>query len=218
MKEVMEEAKKEICNTIDTNCQNLDSKINKNTEEVIKIQVAQEVLDEKVTSIENTSNKNAEMINDFELRLKKMEATRRVDQNKILEIEKELDGDQNTSNNPDIIKELSKEILVLKEVNVTTNKKLSKLQTMQEDCVKEKLPKETYSSVTRKDSVSSPINPKQFFVDSKMEDDTFKEARGKVGIFPMDVESIRKHSEHKDDPDSEYLTEFRHIYMLMTRR
>ena len=37
------------------------------------------------------------------------------------------------------------------------------------------------------------------------------EARGKVGIYPIEVSDIRRFSELKKDTDAEYLTEFKHI-------
>ena len=44
-----------------------------------------------------------------------------------------------------------------------------------------------------------------------MNEDLFEDARGKIGIYPIDVNNIKKFSENKDDIDSNYLMEFNHI-------
>ena len=128
MNEVMKEMKDEIIKTIDTNCQALDQKINKNTEEVIKIQVNQEVLDEKVNRNTNKIDDNTEKINDFDLRLKQIEKNRLVDQNKLIEIELEMDQDKTIFGNNGKIDDLNKEITILKETNKNTKEKLILMQ------------------------------------------------------------------------------------------
>jgi len=109
--------KEQIVTKIEENCNKLDSKINKDTEEILKIQVAQEVETERLDKIEENTQNNAELLHDLENRIGNIEKGRQLDILKITEIEHEID-----TNNENIEKIIEQYILTNLETYFDDNK------------------------------------------------------------------------------------------------
>ena len=106
------------------------------------------MIEDKLDKMETQSNSNTEKLCDMEERISNMEKKRKLDDLKIAEIETELDENQAKSIENTTINKLAKEIVILKEVNISTNKQLQALQSVQSDSINKSQQKVTQQSET----------------------------------------------------------------------
>ena len=176
----------------DETLRSINSKVNQNEKDIIEIKDKQNENSEKITNLTAKVDVDNDQLVDNTERLDKIDKDAKCYELRLKEVENTVDKYMNEKVN------IGKIETQIKELKDSMNKSINNKSFV--DAVKTPPSKQAGPSVSK--SVSkSPSSPNK---------DLFKEARGKVGLYPITIDDIKKFTEEEDD-DICLMTKYKHI-------
>ena len=195
-----EEISNKLDKKFDESIEKLNKKVIENETEISNMKETNKATNEKLDNVIAQSDLDHDQIIDNTERIDKVDSNIRLMEIRLKETENSIDEiNKNESNNPKLNK-LEKDIQELK--NNMTKKSYSEATKVNES--EQEKTKSSPTNTTPTTKVNNNFTP------PKKNEDIFKEARGKVGLYPIGIEQIREFV--KDDSDDvEIMTKFQHI-------